>query len=247
MIAMMMLRFSFLPALFVLSHARELETLEEVCTDLAERYTKGEDGAYVCDCTGELNDFTAFCTNDHPTCWFRAPSFSTVQYTVDFSFSEQWINNSETVNYEECLHHHSTCNTVCVGLTDTEGDYASINGKKCNSVTPCSGEGSGEEESIYDCSNVIPGTLVDMCTGEGLEGSPFEPWALTVASSALASTSTFEPGQCDADSAVPRGLEESKCKGSSNGSSNGSSAVLASGSTAFCLLPVATLLFGLAL
>jgi hypothetical protein len=235
----MMFRFSVLPALFVLSHARELETLGERCSDLAVRYTKDEDGVFSCDCTGVLSDFTAFCTNDLPTCWFRAPLLSTVQYTVDFSFSERWVNDTEAVNYEECLHHHSTCNTVCVGFTETEGDFASINGKKCNSVTACTGEISGEEDSIYDCSNVIPGTLVNMCTGEGLEGSPFEPWALTTPFSAIASTSSFEPGQCETNSsAVPRGLEESKC--------DESSAVLTSGSTAFCLLSVATLL-GLAL
>lgn len=188
-----------------------MANLDKLCVSLAANYTSNDDEnrVYTCDCHGEMEDFMAHCTHYHPTCWYRSPDLSTAQYTVDFSFSERWLNGEQTGDYEECLYHQGTCNTVCVGLTEDFEDFASVNGIKCQNVTVCN-EGTEQEDSIYDCSNVLQGLVADMCSGEGVEGSPFEPWAIT---SALQAPSTFKPGSCPIDSLTPIGFayDESKC------------------------------------
>lgn len=183
---------------------QSITSLDEVCQHLSEKYTRNEEGVFTCNCSGDVQNFVAYCVNQMPTCWYQAPSVSDIQYTVDFTFQETWHAGRRTSNYEECLYHAGSCNTVCVGTTMDIGAFAAINGLRCQSATPCQSEESDEEDYIYDCSNIIPDAVVNMCTGEGLDGSPFEPWSLV--SSSIHAPSAFEPGACGNNEFLPRGL-----------------------------------------
>ena len=218
--------------------------LDDMCVSLAFNYTRKDDDdrVYTCDCDGSMEDFTASCVHHHPTCWYRDPEASMDMYTVDFFFSERFVNEKPTADYQECLFHQATCNTVCVGLTEDWQDYATINGVQCQNVTTCD-NGKMEKDNIYDCTNVVADMVVNMCTGQGVEGSPFEPWGIT---SVLKSTSKFEPGSCALDSLTPDGYayDEALCRQRQQQKNSVSSSASSLSSGVLTLLSVSALLFG---
>ena len=166
-------------------------------------HPNGGEGNYHCDCSGNATVFTASCSYDRYECasW---PAESARAYTVDYSFTSNYANGEATEDSEECLFFRSTCNQVCMGYL--EGSfYATIDGARCNSITLC--DAASSQDFLLDCSNLVPGLVMDTCNGTGIKGSPFELFEPNIYAASL-----YESGSCGQRNAIPIGFEASHCE-----------------------------------
>jgi len=198
-----------LPLLFGLSTGRGLQntkTLDEACNAFANeiQHPSGNAGKFSCKCDGDLTDFTASCDYSDLEC-VSFPQKTTRAYTVGYTFSQRIVEKNPTEDFEECLYYRSTCNQVCFGYSRTDGLYATVDGNKCTSMTSCNE--NSKLDFVLDCSNLIDGAVLNTCTGEGIEGSPFQPFVPE-----YYDVSVYRTGSCFSSNALPAGLDPSHCE-----------------------------------